>query len=86
MFLWGENGRKGNNVRMQKGSFTIEALIWIPLILCIMIGILHEGISFYEECVQEEISQDIREWDAVSKFYQVWTMKEIGENLKSEQK
>jgi hypothetical protein len=70
---------------MQKGSFTIEALIWIPLILCITIGILSEGIAFYEECVKEEISEDVKEWDGVSKFYQVWTMKEVGENLKSEQ-
>lgn len=78
------NAGKGNIVKFEKGSFTIEAVIWIPLILCIMIGILKEGISFYEECVKEESSEEVGEWDGVSKFYQLWTIKEIGENLKSE--
>jgi len=71
-------------VKLEKGSFTIEAVILISLILCIMIGILKEGISFYEECAKEEISEEVREWDGVSKFYQLWTLREMGENLKSE--
>ena len=72
-------------MKMQKGSFTIEAIIWIPLILCIMVGVLQEGISFYEECVKAEISEDVKEWDAVSKFYQLWIIKEVGESLNDEQ-
>lgn len=68
----------------QKGSFTIEAVIWIPLVLCLMIGILQEGISFYEECVKKELSQEVRDWDGVSKFYELWAIKEIGEAVKSE--
>lgn len=67
-----------------KGSFTIEAVILVPLILFMMIGILKEGIQFYEECVEREIAQDVREWDGVSRFYEIWMLKEVGENLKDE--
>lgn len=67
-----------------KGSFTVEAVILVPLILFMMIGILKEGIQFYEECVEREIAQDVREWDGVSRFYEIWMLKEVGENLKDE--
>jgi hypothetical protein len=85
VFLWIIIDRKVAAMKMQKGSFTIEAIIWISLILCIMVGVLQEGISFYGECVKEEISEDVKEWDAVSKFYQLWIIKEVGESLNSEQ-
>ena len=85
MFLWIIIHRKVDAMKMQKGSFTIEAIIWIPLILCIMVGVLKEGISFYEECVKAEISEDVKEWDAVSKFYELWIIKEVGESLNDEE-
>lgn len=79
-------GRKTGDmkVQMQKGSFTVEAVIWIPLILCIMLGILQEGIQFYKESAEKEISEDIKEWDGVSAFYEFWKIKELGKEWNDE--
>ena len=66
-------------MRRQKASFTIEATIWISLILCLMIGILREGIEFYYSYATRNIAQEIESWDGVSKFYECWILKELGE-------
>lgn len=68
----------------QKGSFTIEAVILIPFVLFMMIGVLQQGIDFYESCAENEISQEVEEWDSVSRFYELWMLKEIRENLSNE--
>lgn len=71
-------------MKMQKGSFTIEAVIWIPLMLYMMLAVLQEGIQFYKESAEKEISKDISEWNGVARFYDVWIFKEFGEELNSE--
>lgn len=71
-------------MKMEKGSFTIEAVIWIPLILCMIISILQEGIQFYKESVEQELSEEVSNWDGVSRFYDIWGMKELGEEIKDE--
>lgn len=72
-------------MRMQRGSFTVEAVIWIPLILSMMIGVLYEGIHFYNICVQHETSEQVKNWDSVSRFYDLWGIKELEEERKDEQ-
>lgn len=71
-------------MKMQKGSFTIEAVIWIPLMLYMMLAVLQEGIQFYKESAEKEISKDVSEWNGVARFYDVWILKEFGEELNSE--
>lgn len=71
-------------MKMYKGSFTIEAVIWIPLILCMMIGVLQEGIVFYKVCEERETLEEVRNWDGVSKFYDMWKLKELEEEYKDE--
>lgn len=71
-------------MKMQKGSFTIEAVIWIPLMLCMILGVLQEGIQLYKESVEREISEEVSNWDGVSRFYDVWVMKELEEEIKDE--
>lgn len=68
----------------QKGSFTIEAVIWIPLVLCMMLSVLREGIQFYEESVEREFSEEVETWDGVSRFYELWMIKELGEEWNNE--
>ena len=34
----------------QKASFTIEATIWVSLILCMVVGVLQKGIDFLKVC------------------------------------
>ena len=72
-------------MRMQKGSFTIEAVIWIPLMLFVMVGVLQEGIHFYKVCAEQESSEKIQNWDSVSGFYNSWGVKELEEKIKDEQ-
>ena len=49
-------------MRKQKGSFTIEAIIWIPLMLCLMLYAIEEGISFYTESITSENVQELESW------------------------
>ena len=67
-----------------KGSFTVEAVIIIPMILFMIIGVLEQGIAFYKECAEREVAETVTDWDAVSVFYDVWVLKELGEVIGSE--
>ncbi len=71
-------------MKVHRGSFTIEAAIWIPFILGLMFSVLHQGIFFYKESVHREISDENKTWDAVSTFYEIQILKEIGEERKNE--
>ena len=64
-------------MKKQKGSFTIEAIIWIPLILCLMICTIKEGIIFYQKSITEEHLEEINRWSGVSRFYEMSIWKEI---------
>lgn len=71
-------------MRKQKGSFTIEAIIWIPLMLCLMLYAIEEGISFYTESITSENVQELESWDGVSRFYEIWVWKELDEGMENE--
>lgn len=62
---------------MRKGSFTIEAVILIPLILGMLFQVLSLGIGFYERSMDEKVSKEFENWDSVSKFYQFSLLKEL---------
>ena len=68
-------------MKMQRGSFTIEAVILIPLILCLMIGILQEGIYFYQKSIKEVMLEIVKEWNVVDRFYELWVLKELEEEI-----
>lgn len=69
---------------MQKGSFTIEAVIIIPFVLVMLFQVLRIGINFYEQSMEAEISEDVKNWDSVSAFYKISVLKEQGEALENE--
>lgn len=71
-------------MRPQKGSFTIEAVILIPVLICLMLAVLRQGIEFYEEFAQKEISEELIGWDAADQFYKVWILKELKEVIEDE--
>ncbi|MBR2046109.1 MAG: pilus assembly protein [Agathobacter sp.] len=64
-----------------KGSFTIEAVIIIPMMLFMIIAVLEQGIQFYKESAEREVADVVTEWDAVSVFYDFWILKELGDIL-----
>lgn len=69
------------NQGWKKGSFTIEAAVIIPFFLFIMIYILQMGIGFYQESVIRQSLIQISEFDAVSLFYKIQKIGEIGEEF-----
>lgn len=71
-------------MRKLKGSFTIEAIIWIPLMLCLMLYTIEEALSFYEESRRCEDIQELESWDGVSRFYEIWIWKELEEGVEGE--
>lgn len=73
-------------MKLLKGSFTIEAVVIIPIILFLMISVLKQGITFYKATIERKIPEAITSWDAVSTFYDVWVLKEMGEVLGNESK
>lgn len=79
-----ENNKWRDSVKSLKGSFTVEATIIIPIILFLMISVLKQGITFYKETIERESPDYITNWDAVSTFYDVWVLKEIGEVIGNE--
>ncbi len=71
-------------MRTQKGSFTIEATIWISLIICFMIQTLEMGLSFYKKSATYEKVEELEDWDVMPRFYEIWTWKELGEKRENE--
>lgn len=66
---------------VHKGSYTVEASIYIPLILFIVMHVLVMGIDFFQESRNREISERIQKLDILREFYNYQILGEIGEEL-----
>ena len=64
-----------------KGSYTIEAAIYIPIILGLLFFSLHMGIEYWKKSKEREVSAVLRELDIVQEFYGYQIMGEIGKEL-----
>lgn len=64
---------------MQKGSYTIEAAVYVPMMMFLVLVTLRGGISFYQESRDREIYQGLIKMDVVSEFYTYQMIKEVGE-------
>lgn len=62
---------------MQKGSYTIEAAVYIPMMMFLILITLRGGISFYQE--SKETAIEIGNIDIVKEFYTYQMIKEAGE-------
>jgi len=69
------------NQGWKKGSFTIEAAVIIPFLLFLMISVLQMGISFYQESSMRTSLIQLSGFDAVSMFYRIQIISEIGEEF-----
>lgn len=65
----------------ERGSFTIEAAIIVPFFLFLMITVLQIGIAFYQESVSREMLQKWENFRAVSMFYRLQWLDEVGEEV-----
>lgn len=64
---------------MQKGSFTIEASVYVSMIMLIISITVRSGISFYQESVNREEYAGLKQINMVSEFYIYKMIEEIGE-------
>lgn len=70
--------------RMHKGSFTIEASIYIPILLFLMANVLSIGIHFFQEAKGRSENPEIKCLDIVKEFYNYQILEEIKEEIKEE--
>ena len=68
-----------------KGSYTIEAAIYIPLILGLIFFSLHMGIEYWQKSRNREVSKGLRELDIVQEFYGYQILEEIGKELEKDE-
>lgn len=61
----------------QKGSYTIEAAIYIPIVLFVFFHSLEIGINFWQESYSRSISEYLVEMDIVQEFYTYQFMNEV---------
>ncbi len=54
---------------MNRGVYTIEAAIWVSLLLFIFMAAIGTGLTLYKEATQQEVSTDVEDYWAVSAFY-----------------
>lgn len=52
-----------------KGSYTVEAAIYIPMILFLLFQSLEVAIDFWQESKQREVCEELQSLDIVSEFY-----------------
>lgn len=73
------------DIKMQKGSFTVEASILMPFIMLLMVNVLQIGIVFYQESVNRTINEKLTNMNAVSTFYQLQILKEVEEEISKDE-
>ncbi len=66
---------------MHQGSFTIEATIYVPVMLMLFMTVLSSGICFFEESKVREENRAITGLDIVQEFYVYKILGEIGEEV-----
>lgn len=70
--------------KMLKGSYTIEAAIYIPIILFLLFGSVDLGIQYWQRSRERNINPKVEELDIVQEFYGYQILEEIGEELKDD--
>ena len=70
--------------RSQKAGYTIEAAIYIPIILCLLFQTLGIAIEFWQNSRSREVYRGLQNINAVKEFYTYQILDEIGEEIKDD--
>lgn len=65
----------------QKGSYTVEAAIWVSLFLMMIAMALKTGISLYTEVVKTGYHEKLQNLDIVQEFYNYQILEEITQEV-----
>lgn len=68
-----------------KGSYTIEAAIYIPMVLFILFHSLRMGIDYWQRSKEREVSQVLQKLDIVQEFYGYQILEEVGKELEDDE-
>jgi hypothetical protein len=64
-------------VLSQKGSYTIEAAVWVSLLLMMIAMALKSGIFIFTEIVNQGQNEKLQKIDIVQEFYNYQILEEI---------
>lgn len=64
-----------------KGSYTIEAALYIPMILFLMYQSVGFAVDYWKESRTREVSECLQELDIVKEFYGYQIIEEVGKEL-----
>jgi len=67
-----------------KGSYTVEAAVYIPIILFMLFHSLDIAIDFWQESREREISKQMEELDCVKEFYGYQILDEIRKEIQDD--
>jgi len=64
-----------------KGSYTIEAAIYIPLILFMLFCCVDIAIDYWQESRERVVNEKLQELDIVKEFYTYQIIDEVGKEI-----
>lgn len=64
-------------MRYHKGSYTIEAAVWVPLLMLTVLLSLETGIKLYQEIRNRKYSEKIESLDILQEFYNYQVLEEV---------
>ena len=67
-----------------KGSYTVEAAVYIPIVLFMLFHSLDMAIDFWQESREREICAQLEELDCVEAFYRYQILDEIREEIEDD--
>ena len=67
-----------------KGSFTVEAAIYIPMILFLLFQSLDLAIDFWQESKQREVCEKLQTLDIVNEFYRYQILDEARKEIRDD--
>ena len=68
-------------LKKQKGSYTIEAAIYIPIIICMLFQSIGMAIDFWQQSKNREVCEELQNLDIVKEFYGYQILDEIGKEI-----
>lgn len=68
-------------LKKQRGSYTIEAAIYIPIIICMLFQSIGIAIDFWQQSRSREVCEELQTLDIVKEFYGYQILDEIGKEI-----
>lgn len=64
-----------------KASYTVEAAIYLPIILFVILQTLELSIAYWQKSKDREICEELQQLDIISDFYGYQIMDEVREEI-----